>query len=73
MAVGRALVCNRESENAYDRYAVVVKKEGTIIGCLPQKLSRVCSLFLQRGGTIGCTVTGGRKYLADLVQGARQT
>ena len=29
----------------------------------------MCSLFLRRGGTIGCTVTGQRKYSADLPQG----
>ena len=36
--VGEALVCEREPEN---EYIVAVKK-----GHLPQKLSRVCSLFL---------------------------
>ena len=30
--VGEALVCEREPENASDRYTVAVKKEGTIIG-----------------------------------------
>ena len=29
-AVGEALVCEREPENAFNRYAVAVKKEGTI-------------------------------------------
>ena len=28
-AVGEALVCEREPENASDRYAVAVKKEGS--------------------------------------------
>ena len=68
-AVGEALVCEREPENASDRYAVAVEKEGSIIGHLPRKVSRVCSLFLRRGGTIQCTVTGRRKYSADLAQG----
>ena len=35
-------------ENASDRYAVAVKREGTIIGHLSRKVSRVCSLFLRR-------------------------
>ena len=56
-AVDESLVCERESENASDRYAVAVKK-GTIIGHLARKVSRVCSLFLRRGRTIECTVTG---------------
>ena len=51
-AVGEILVCEREPRNAADRYAVAVKKDGTIIGHLPRKVSRVCSLFLRRGGII---------------------
>ena len=45
-AVGESLVCKREPKNASDRYIVAVKKEGTIMGHLPQKVSWVCSLFL---------------------------
>ena len=48
MVVGESLVCERDPENASDRYAVAVKKEGTIMGHLPQKVLRVCSLFLRR-------------------------
>ena len=69
VATGEVLICERELHNVRDRYAVAVKKSGTIIGHLPRKLSRVCSLFLRRGGTIVCTVTGGRRYSADLPQG----
>ena len=65
-AVGESLVCEGESENASNRYAVATKKEGTIMGHLPRKVLRVCSQFLRRGGT----VTGRRKYSADLAQGA---
>ena len=46
-AVGELLVCERESENTSDRYAVATKKEGTIMGHLPRKVSRVCSQFLR--------------------------
>lgn len=53
--VGEVLTCEREPDNASDRYAVAVKKEGTIVGHLPRKLTRVCSLFLRRGGIIECT------------------
>ena len=50
--VEESLVCEREPENASDRYVVAVKKPpGTIIGNLPRKVSRVCLLFLQWGGS----------------------
>ena len=68
-AIGEVLVCEREPRNAEDRYAVAVKKDGTIVGHLPRNLSRVCSLFIRRGGMIQCTVTGRRRYSADLPQG----
>ena len=68
-AIGEELVCSREPTNATDRYAVTVEKDGTIIGHLPRKISKVCSVFLRRGGSINCTVTGGKRYSADLPQG----
>ena len=68
-AIGEELVCSREPTNATDGYAVTVEKDGTIIGHLPRKISKVCFLFLRRGGSINCTVTGGKIYSADLPQG----
>ncbi len=68
-AAGEVLMCEREPHNARDRYAVTVKKTRTVIGHLPRKLSRVCSLSLRRGGMIDCTVSGGRRYSVDLPQG----
>lgn len=68
-AIGEELVCEREPTNAVDRYAVAVIKSGTVIGHLPRKISKVCSLFLRRGGTIHCIVSGSRRYSADLPQG----
>ena len=61
--------CEREPRNAKDGYAVAVKKDRTVIGHLPRKVSRVCSLFLRRGGSIHCTVTGRQRYSVDLPQG----
>ena len=52
-----------------DRYAVGVFQNERIIGHLPRKHSMVCSLFLDRGGQISCTVIGNRRYSSDLVQG----
>lgn len=68
-AVGEELECAREPTNASDRYSVAVIKDGVIVGHLPKRISRVCSLFLRRGGSILCTVVGGRRYSADLAQG----
>ena len=43
------LLCE-ETHNDRDRYAVAVKKiTQAVIGYLPQKLSRVCSLFCDKG------------------------
>lgn len=67
--LGETLVCDREPTNSKDRYAVAVKQAGIIVGHLPKKISRVCSLFLLRGGEILCMVTGSRRYSHDLVQG----
>ena len=67
--VGEELACEREPTNALDRYAVAVIKGGVFIGHLPRKLSKVCSLFLRRGGSISCIVSGGRRYSSDIPQG----
>ena len=32
-------------------------------------MTAMCSLFLRKGGSITCTITGPRKFSADLVQG----
>ena len=52
----------------YDTCAVSVIKDGTIVGHLLQWISCTCTLFMRRGGTIGCQVTGRRKYSSDLQQ-----
>ena len=68
-AIGEELECSREPTNMADRYVVAVRNEETIIGHLPRKISKVCSLFLRRGGSIRCTVTGSRRHSSDLPQG----
>ena len=57
-AIREELVCEREPRNPTDRYAVAVLKYGVIIGHIPRTILQVYSLFLRRGGTIHCTVTG---------------
>ena len=68
-ALGEIVDCRREPRNPKDRYAVSVVKNDTIIGHLPRKVSKVCSLFLRRGGRIQCRVSGSRQFSADLPQG----
>ena len=64
------LQCTRDVSNRKDPYAVSVVKSGTgIVGHLPKKISTACSLFLRRGGSITCKVTGTRRYSSDLPQG----
>ena len=68
-AVGEKLPCRREPDNRSDRYAVAVIRNETIVGHLPRKILKISSLFLRRGGSIYCIVTGRRRYSSDLIQG----
>ena len=68
-SVGEELECDCKPGNLCDCYAVAVKRSEVVIGHLLQKLSRICLLFLRRGGVITCTETGGRRYSRDLPQG----
>ncbi len=61
--------CRREPSNAIDRYDVSVMNGSTIVGNLPKRISQVCSLFLRRGGSLTCQVTGNRRHSSDLNQG----
>ena len=67
--IGEELQCERELDNVSDRYAVAVKKDGTIIGHLLQNISRACSHFHRQGNFITCHVTVHRIYSANLPQG----
>ena len=55
-------------------FAVAVLKPATsdssmVVGHVPRKISAACSVFLEFGGIIRCTITGTRQYLTDLRQG----
>ncbi len=63
------LLCERESGKPHDPYAVAIARAGVTVGHVPRKISSVCSLFLRRGGSIRCQVTGSRRYSQDLPQG----
>ena len=66
--IGEVLVCTREVGNHHDPYAVAVEKAGgVIIGHVPKKIFSICNLFLRKGGSIHCTVTGSRQCSSDLL------
>jgi len=60
--IGEDLLCKREPFNDVDRYAIAVLKVDITVEHIPKKLSRICSLFLAKGGNIACTPIGGRRY-----------
>ena len=62
------LECKRKEGNNKDRYAVVVLRHDTV-GHIARRISAACSLFIQKNGSIKCTITGTRQYSADLPQG----
>ena len=69
--VGEELVCQRETGNIRDAFAVSVIRASEVVGHIPRKISCICSVFLRRGGSIPihCIVAGSRRYSRDLPQG----
>ena len=77
---GDKLECRREPTNVQDHYAVAIVykhrtdvdddlDDDTPVGHLPQKVSCVCSLFIRRGSSITCEISGHRRHSLDLPQG----
>ena len=55
-AMGEILRLEKEMRrNPRYPYPIVVKKDGITVGHLPHNISRICSLFLIRGGKFSCT------------------
>ena len=46
--------------NDYDDHAVSVVKVETIVGHVPQEMSRTFWHFIMHGGSVGCEITGRR-------------
>ena len=59
---GETLNCRRERNNREDFYAVAVMKSEEVVGHVPRFLSCIVSLFLRRGGSVTCRVSGYRQY-----------
>ena len=70
--VGEQLTCDREPGNHHDTFAVAIKKDNVTLGHVPRCIFPVCFIFLRQGRTISCTVTGHRRYSADLTQGGME-
>ena len=69
-SVGEILICERESGNPSDLYAVAIKKVSKVVGHVPRKMSAACSLFLRLGGALHCEIIDShRRYSSDLPQG----
>ena len=66
---GQRTAMPKESSNANDPYAVAVMKEDNVVGHVPRHISAACSLFIQKGGRILCTVQALRRYSVDLPPG----
>jgi len=68
--------CEREAGNPHDSQAVAMTKliDGNVevVGHVPRTISSICSIFIRRGGSIVCKVTGSREYSSDLEQGGLQ-
>ena len=51
---------------------MAIRKRGDTVGHVPRSISTLCSVFIRRGGTIFCVVTGRRRYSMDLPQGGME-
>jgi len=60
MDTREVLTCEVEDGNTSDKYAVAIKKGGEIIEHVPRKISAVCNLFLELGGSLSCIITQRR-------------
>ena len=52
-----------------DPYPVAVQKDGLTVGHVLRTIFCIYSVFVRRGGSIVCTITGKRKHSCDLPQG----
>lgn len=59
------LICRREPGNFED--LITCCSSCKRVGHVPRKI-HVSTYFIRRGGTIVCTITGGRQYSSNLVQ-----
>jgi len=66
--IGEQLLCQKEEGNPNDRCAVSVLHLSTVVGHVLRHMSTLCYIFIQRGGSISCIITGMYQYSRDLPQ-----
>ena len=60
--IGEELCCLAEEDNAFDRFAVAISKDGRIVGHVPLELARTFWYFLQkRHSSVTCRITDVRR------------
>ena len=67
-----SLTTKCEVGNPHDRFAVAVMKDRLKIGHVPREISKLCCLFLKKGGTLTCTVTV-RCRRSEIEEGSLET
>ena len=60
VTIGEVLDCEREDNNAHDKYAIAVKKAQLLVGHVPRELSKIFSRFLADFGEIEAECIGVR-------------
>lgn len=59
--IGEVLICERELDNAYDKYAVAVNNEqGKVVGHVPTGLSKVVARFIRNYREVEAECIGAR-------------
>ena len=61
VVIGEVLMCERELDNVYDKYAVAVNNEkGKVVGHVPIELSKVFARFIRNYGEVEAEGIGAR-------------
>jgi len=69
---GEILLCFRETENAFDPFAIYVKKDAEVAGHVPRKIVAICFIFA-KNSAIHCEVTEQRRYSQGISQGGLES
>ena len=64
--IGEQLACTRQIGNPRDVYAMAMMCGATVVGRVHRRIFAAYSIFLQRKGTIRCTINASRWYSAYL-------
>lgn len=59
---GEELTTKRETDNLFDKYAISVLKDDTVVGHVPKEISKLVAFFIKHGGMLKCVVADGGKY-----------